>query len=73
MRSDSCDQKMSVKTTMFYIHSADSIIKFHTYQKSLMSYFFYMRKLLKLSCKVIAMVLCQEKVQIKYNQFSLFM
>ena len=58
MRSDSCDQKMSVKTTMFYIHSADSIIKFHTYQKSLVSYFFYMRKLLKLSCKVIANLLC---------------
>ena len=42
--SDCCDQKFSVETAMFYIYTADRIIKFHTNQKSLMSYFFYMRK-----------------------------
>ena len=49
--SDRSDQKLSIQTAMFHIYPANGIIKFHTYQKSLMSYFFYMRKFFQLDAK----------------------
>ena len=53
MCSDRCDQKFAIQAAVFYIYTTDRIIKFHTNQKSLMSYFFYMWKFFQFGCKVV--------------------